>query len=80
MSQIQISKTHEIDVRALACPMPIIKVSSLMKQLTEGDVLKVSAKGDGTIKDLSAFCARTGDQMIEHTKHDEELTFFIRKS
>ena len=80
MSQIQSSNTHEIDVRSFACPMPIIKVSNVMKKLSEGDVLKVSAKGDGTLKDLSAFCSRTGDQMIEHTKDDEELTFFIRKS
>jgi len=80
MSQIQTHNTHEIDVRPFACPMPIIKVSNVMKTLTEGDVLKVSAKGDGTIKDLSAFCARSGDQMIEHTQDDEELTFFIRKA
>ncbi len=51
-----------------------------MKVLAEGDVLKVSARGDGTLKDLSALCARTGDQMVEHIKHDEDLTFFIRKS
>ena len=80
MSQIQTSNTHEIDVRSFACPMPIIKVSNVMKKLAEGDVLKVSAKGDGTLKDLSAFCAGSGDQMIEHIKDDEELTFFIRKS
>jgi tRNA 2-thiouridine synthesizing protein A len=80
MSQIQTSNTHEIDVRSLACPLPIIKVSNVMKKLAEGDLLKVSAKGDGTLKDLSAFCARTGDQMIEHTKDNEELTFFIRKA
>ena len=80
MSQIQTSNTHEIDVRSFSCPLPIIKVSNVMKELTEGDVLKVSAKGDGTLKDLSAFCARTGDQMLEHSKNDKEITFFIRKS
>ena len=80
MQQAQTNNTHELDVRPYACPMPIIKVSNFMKVLSEGDVLKVSAKGDGTLKDLSALCARTGDQMVEHFKTDEELTFFIRKS
>ena len=80
MSHAQTNNTHELDVRPFACPVPIIKVSNFMKTLNEGDVLKVSAKGDGTLKDLSAFCARTGDQMVEHIKQDEELTFFLRKS
>lgn len=80
MSQAQTSNTHEINVRPFACPMPVIKVSNSMKALMSGDVLKVSARGDGTLKDLSALCARTGDQMVEYIKDDDELTFFIRKS
>jgi len=80
MSHAQINNTHELDVRSYACPMPIIKVSNFMKVLSEGDVLKISARGDGTLKDLAALCSRTGDQMVEHIKNDEELTFFIRKS
>ncbi len=80
MSHAQTINTHEIDVRPYACPMPIIKVSNFMKTLTAGEVLKVSARGDGTLKDLSALCARTGDQMVEHIKEDKELTFFLRKS
>ena len=80
MSHAQTNSTHELDVRPYACPMPIIKVSNYMKVLSEGDVLKISARGDGTLKDLSSLCARTGDQMVEHIKDNEELIFFIRKS
>jgi len=80
MSHAQTNNTHELDVRSFACPLPIIKVSQLMKTLAEGEVLKVSARGDGTLKDLAALCARTGDQMVEHIKQDEELTFFLRKN
>ena len=80
MSHALTNNTHELDVRPYACPMPIIKVSNFMKALSEGDVLKISARGDGTLKDLSALCARTGDQMLEHIKNDENLTFYIRKS
>lgn len=80
MSQTQTNNTHELDVRPYACPVPIIKVSNFMKALHTGDVLKVSAKGDGTLRDLSALCARTGDKMVEHIKENEELTFFLRKA
>ena len=80
MAQTQTNNTHELDVRPYACPMPIIKVSNFMKVLSEGEVLKISARGDGTLKDLAALCSRTGDQMVEHIKNDKELTFYIRKS
>ena len=80
MSHAQTNNTHELDVRPYACPMPIIKVSNFMKTLSQGDVLKVNARGNGTIKDLAALCARTGDQMVEHIKDDDELTFFLRKA
>ena len=80
MSHAQTNSSHELDVRPYACPMPIIKVSNFMKVLSEGDVLKISARGDGTLNELAALCSRTGDQMVEHIKDDEELTFFIRKS
>jgi len=80
MSQAQTNNTHELDVSSFACPMPIIKVSNFMKTLAQGDVLKVNARGDGSLKDLAALCATTGDQMVEHIKQDKELTFYLRKA
>ena len=71
MPQAQSNNTHEIDIRAFSCPMPIIKDSNSMKTLNTGDVLKVIAKGDGTLKDLSVLCARTGGQMFEHIKNND---------
>lgn len=80
MIQAQTRNTHEVDVSNLMCPMPIIKVGQSMKDLNAGEILKVSARGDSTLKDLSAYCARTGNELVEHIKIDDELTFFIRKS
>jgi len=80
MSQAQSINTHEIDVRTFACPLPIIKVSKSLQTLNTGNVLKISAYGNSTLKDMAALCARTGDQMIEHIKNDSELTFYIRKA
>jgi len=80
MVPAQVTNTHEIDVSNLMCPMPIIKVEKSMNDLRPGDVLKISARGESTLKDLSAYCANTGNQLIEHIKIDEELIFFIRKS
>ena len=76
----QTPATREIDVSQLMCPMPIIKVGQSMNDLNQGEVLKVSANGSSTLKDLSAYCARTGNELVEHINDDEQLTFFIRKS
>ena len=80
MMQAQTTANSEIDVSQLMCPMPIIKVGQSMNDLNQGEVLKVSAKGSSTLKDLSAYCARTGNELVEHINDNEALTFFIRKS
>lgn len=80
MIQAQTTATHEIDVSKLMCPMPIIKVGQSMNDLNPGEVLKISAHGASTLKDLSAYCARTGNELVEHINDNEALTFFIRKS
>lgn len=80
MIQAQTAATREIDVSQLMCPMPIIKVGQSMNNLNPGEVLKVSANGSSTLKDLSAYCARTGNELVEHINDNEELIFFIRKS
>jgi tRNA 2-thiouridine synthesizing protein A len=72
--------THEIDVRNMACPLPIIRVGKAMNALDPGEVLMISAHGEGTKKDLEAYCANTGNELLEHAKDGEELTLFIRKS
>ncbi len=80
MIQAQTNATHQIDVSNLMCPMPVIKVGKSMNALSPGDVLKVNARGVDTLKDLSAYCATTGNQLIEHINDENEQTFFIRKS
>jgi len=80
MPTTQSNNTHVIDVRPFACPLPLVKVSNYMNTLKVGDILKVSARGDEFIKDVVALCGRTGDQLIEQIKDNNELTFYIRKS
>ena len=79
MIQAQTTATHKIDISELMYPMPIIKVGQSMNHLNSGEVLKISAHGASILTAISAYCARTGNELIEHINDNEEIIFFIRK-
>ena len=45
-----------------------------------GAEVRPVTSGSSTLKDLSSYCARTGNELVEHINDNERLTFFIRKS
>lgn len=45
----------ELNVRGLACPMPLIKARQEVNQLQPGQILKVIATDPGSIKDFQGW-------------------------
>src|SRR5207249_7952287 len=50
-----IEGTHELDVKGLQCPMPIVKTAKAMKELASGEVIRVFATDPGSVKDFAAW-------------------------
>lgn len=51
---------HELDCRGLSCPMPIVKISRAMKELTTGETLRVMASDPSFQADLEAWLRKMG--------------------
>ena len=54
----------KLDTLGLFCPMPIIKTSKKIKQLTVGQVLEVVSDDEGIKKDMPAWCETTGHEYL----------------
>jgi tRNA 2-thiouridine synthesizing protein A len=69
-----------IDTRGLTCPLPILKVRKAMRAVPAGAEVEVLATDPGSVEDLRAFCAATGNKFL-HFGHagDGALQFRIRK-
>ncbi|MEW5903416.1 MAG: sulfurtransferase TusA family protein [Pseudomonadota bacterium] len=70
---------QELDVRGLACPLPILRAKKSLSTMAAGQVLKVQATDKGAPKDFSEFCSKTGNELLSSSTEDDGFTFLIRR-
>lgn len=69
----------ELDVRKLACPLPILRAKKSLSEMGEGQILKIMATDRGTPRDFADFCGKTGNELLSLTEQGDEFIFFIRR-
>lgn len=69
----------ELDVRRLACPLPILRAKKSLSAMSSGQVLKVVATDGGSPKDFVDFCGKTGNELLSSTEENGEFVFLIRR-
>lgn len=69
----------ELDVRQLACPLPILRAKKSLSAMSAGQVLKVVATDKGSPKDFVDFCSKTGNELLSSTETNGEFVFLIRR-
>jgi tRNA 2-thiouridine synthesizing protein A len=71
--------TTTLDLKGLACPLPIAKTAQSMRDLAPGDLVEVYATDPGSVPDFKAWCRSTGNQLVEQTEESGIYRFLIRK-
>lgn len=69
----------ELDVRQLACPLPILRAKKALSAMSAGQVLKIVATDKGSPRDFVDFCSKTGNELISSTEQGGEFVFLIRR-
>ncbi|MGB8516689.1 MAG: sulfurtransferase TusA family protein [Gallionella sp.] len=69
----------ELDVRQLACPLPILRAKKSLSTMVSGEVLKVVATDAGSPKDFVEFCKNTGNELLASEVNGKEFIFLIRR-
>lgn len=67
-----------LDAKGIACPLPILKTKKLMKQMSPGQILKIVATDPGSVKDFSAYCVQTGNELISSDEVDGVYSYLIK--
>ena len=75
----EITINQELDARGLFCPMPIIKVNKLMKQMEPGEIVRVLATDPGSQRDMPAWVKKTGNTILQTDVDDCIYIYIIRK-
>lgn len=69
----------ELDVRQLACPLPILRAKKSLAAMSTGQVLRIVATDKGSPRDFVDFCSKTGNELLSSTEQEGEFVFLIRR-
>ncbi len=69
----------ELDVRGLACPLPILRAKKALSGMVDGQILKVVATDPESPKDFAVFCRQTRNELLSSQSSTDEHTFLIRR-
>jgi tRNA 2-thiouridine synthesizing protein A len=70
---------HEIDVRGLSCPLPILSTRKSLDLLNDGEILKVISNDKGCLDFFESLVRQTGLELLSWHEQDGEFRFFLRK-
>lgn len=68
-----------LDVKGLACPLPVLRANRALRSLAGGERLRVLATDRAAIADFQAYCRETGNDLIAWSEDAGVLSFVIRK-
>ena len=70
---------HVLDVKGLACPLPVLRAKKAMRDVPPGEILEVLATDPGAVKDFEAFCETTRHTLLACSEDGGVYSFQIRK-
>ncbi|MCR4300285.1 MAG: sulfurtransferase TusA family protein [Sulfuricaulis sp.] len=72
---------HELDMRGLLCPLPVMRTAKKMLTLTAGQTLRVLTTDPATMSDFDAYARGSGNVLLESKKLAErEFEFLLMKT
>jgi tRNA 2-thiouridine synthesizing protein A len=71
--------TRTLDLKGLACPLPIVKTSKAVREMASGELIEVFATDPGSVQDFSAWCRSTGNELVGHSRDGGVFRYVIRK-
>ena len=75
--EIQVTKVF--DLKGLACPMPVVKVSKGIKEVEVGEVIEAQTTDPGALTDFPAWAKTCGNEILKTDQDEKLITFFIKR-
>jgi len=68
-----------LDTSGLLCPIPIVRTAAVVKGLSDGDVLLVTATDPGIAVDMPMWCKAMGHEHLATFKDGASWKSYLRK-
>ncbi len=78
-SDEELAKACELDACGLQCPGPILSLTNKIKELNDGDILRINATDMGFLEDAKGWAKQTGNTFISSGKDKKSYYVYIKK-
>ena len=68
-----------LDLKGLACPLPVLRANKVLRGLGPGERLRVLATDRASVADFHAYCRETGHALIAWSEEAGVFSFVIRR-
>lgn len=68
------------DIVYMMCPMHLLKLDEMVKEVEKGQVLEILTDYDGALEDIPGWCEKTGNEFIGLEEAEDYYKFYIRKT
>lgn len=80
MSEEIIKADKVIDLKGLPCPMPIVKISKGIKEVSIGQIVEAVTTDPGALSDFPAWARTSGNEILKTEQDGKETHFFIKRN
>jgi len=76
--EIKVDKV--MDLKGLACPMPVVKVSKGIKEIGVGQVIEALTTDPGSLADFPAWARTSGNEILKTDQDGDVIKFYIKRT
>ena len=69
----------EVDARGLRCPIPVIRLGAVIKDLPTGSLVRLLATDPAARSDVAAFCRLRGHEVVETVDEPQHTAYLVRR-
>jgi tRNA 2-thiouridine synthesizing protein A len=68
-----------LDLKGLACPMPVVKMSKGIKEVAVGQIVEAHTTDPGSLTDFPAWAKTSGNEIVKTDQDGDVIKFFIKR-
>ena len=68
-----------LDVKGMACPLPVLRANRSLRGMRPGERLRVLATDKAAVADFKAYCTETGHALLAWSEESGVFSFVIRR-
>lgn len=68
-----------LDLKGLACPMPVVKMSKGIKDVEVGQIVEALTTDPGSLTDFPAWAKTSGNEILKTDQDGDVIKFYVKR-